>query len=287
MITFLENLSLSNMLVIGVVILLIIFEIFLRLKKKTIRTKYKYNKKRVEDFEDMEKVWIEYYREDQKIFSSRILGILFVLAIIIISLDIKTFSVLAIVAGTIIIVLRDYIFSFISFFYVISIYKIGDDIRNNEILGEIVRINPLYVAIAGKDEDGEYNGKLHRIPNMFFASGRTEIQELKNDDYRRVVLNVVYTREKFEDNFENWLAKVRAFLEEHLPSRTWERVGHFKGYLGLKYKLNYDYNDRGEVVVRISFIARPPKNVEQKEKILEFIESLRRDTLIKPHQENI
>lgn len=277
MIKFLENLSLSNSLIIGALILLALFEVFLRLKKKKIRSKYKYNKKHVEDFEDMEKVWIEYYREDQKIFSSRIVGILFVVAIILISLDIKTFSVLAIVAGTIIIVLRDYIFSFISFFYVISIYKIGDDIRNNEILGEIVRINPLYVAVAGKDEDGEYNGKLHRIPNMFFASQKTEIQELKIEDYRRVVLNIIYTRERFEDNFENWLNKLRAFLEEHLPSRTWERVGHFKGYLGLKYKLNYDYNDKGEVIVHISFIARYPKNTEQKERIIEFVESLRKE----------
>jgi hypothetical protein len=273
---FLENLTLGNSLIIGALILLVLFEIFLRLKKKQIRSKYKYNKKHVEDFEDMEKIWIEYYREDQKIFSARIVGILFILAIIIISLDIKTFSVLAIVAGTIIIVLRDYIFSFISFFYVISIYKIGDDIRNNEILGEIVRINPLYVAVAGKDEDGEYNGKLHRIPNMFFASQKTEIQELKIEDYRRVVLTAIYTRERFEDNFENWLGKVRNFLEETLPSRSWERVGHFKGYLGIKYKMNYDYNDKGEVIVRISFIARYPKNTEQKERIIEFIESLRK-----------
>jgi hypothetical protein len=273
---FLENLTLVNYLVIGALILLVLFEIFLRLKKKQIRSKYKYNKKHVEDFEDMEKIWIEYYREDQKIFSARIVGILFILAIIIISLDIKTFSVLAIVAGTIIIVLRDYIFSFISFFYIISIYKIGDDIRNNEILGEIVRINPLYVAVAGKDEDGEYNGKLHRIPNMFFASQKTEIQELKIEDYRRVVLTAVYVREKFEDDFENWLNKVRNFLEENLPSRSWERVGHFKGYLGIKYKMNYDYNDKSEVVVRISFIARYPKTTEQKERIIEFIESLRK-----------
>jgi uncharacterized membrane protein len=69
---FLENLTLVNYLVIGALILLVLFEIFLRLKKKQIRSKYKYNKKHVEDFEDMEKIWIEYYREDQKIFSARI-----------------------------------------------------------------------------------------------------------------------------------------------------------------------------------------------------------------------
>ena len=41
---FLENLTIGNSLIIGALILLVLFEIFLRLKKKKIRSKYKYNK---------------------------------------------------------------------------------------------------------------------------------------------------------------------------------------------------------------------------------------------------
>ena len=255
---------------------LLIVEVYLRIAKKKLKIKYKYNKDKVEDFEDMEKIWIEYYKKIQNLFVMRVVAIFIAIAIVLTSFDVNAFNLLAVIAGTIIIVLRDYIFSFITFFYIISIYKIGDDVRTETILGEILRINPLYVAIAGKEEDGEYNGKLHRIPNSVFITQKIEAQELKADDYRRVMLTAIYSQDKFEDNFNAWLTKIKNFLEETLPSRTLERVGHFKGYLGVKYKLNFDYNDKGDTVVRISFIARPPRNIELKEKIIEYIETLRK-----------
>lgn len=270
-----QNLELTKITIISIIIIFIILEIYLRIKKKNLKKKYNYKKDKVEDFEDMEKIWIEYYRKSQKLFATRILAIFFGISIIFIAMDVKTLSLLAVLAGTIVIVLRDYIFSFITFFYIISIYKIGDDVRTDTILGEILRINPLYVAIAGKDEDGDYNGKLHRIPNSIFITQKIEIQEIKTDDYRRVLLQIIYSKEKFKDSFEPWVEKIKKFLEDTLPARTLERVGHFKGYLGIKYKINYDYNDKSEVVVRISFIARPPKNIELKERIIEFVENLR------------
>ena len=276
-----------NASIIYVILSFICLEIFLYFSKQNLRRKYKYNKNKVEDFEDMEKIWIGYYKKTQSLFITRIIALIVGISIIFISSDIKALNILAIIAGTIIIVLRDYIFSFITFFYIISIYKIGDDIKSDTILGEILRINPLYVAIAGKDDDGEYNGKLHRIPNSIFITQKIEMQELKTDDYRRVLLTVIYARDKFKDSFNLWLIQMKNFLEETLPARNLERVGHFKGYLGVKYKLNYDYNDKGDVVVRISFIARPPKNVELKEKIVEYIESLRNEILkIETNTEN-
>ncbi len=254
---------------------LLIIEVYLRIAKKKLKVKYKYNKDKVEDFEDMEKIWIEYYKKNQNLFVIRVVSIFIAIAVILVSFDVNAFNLLAVVAGATIIIFRDYIFSFITFFYIISIYKIGDDVKTDTILGEILRINPLYVAIAGKDEDGEYNGKLHRVPNSIFITQKIEAQELKADDYRRVMITAVFSTEKFMDGFSIWLDKVRNFLEETLPARTLERVGHFKGYLGVKYKINFDYNDKGDTVVRISFIARPPKNIELKEKIIEYIETLR------------
>ncbi len=254
---------------------LLIIEVYLRIAKKKLKVKYKYNKDKVEDFEDMEKIWIEYYKKNQNLFVIRVISIFIAIAVILVSFDVNAFNLLAVVAGATIIIFRDYIFSFITFFYIISIYKIGDDVKTDTILGEILRINPLYVAIAGKDEDGEYNGKLHRVPNSIFITQKIEAQELKADDYRRVMITAVFSTEKFMDGFSIWLDKVRNFLEETLPARTLERVGHFKGYLGVKYKINFDYNDKGDTVVRISFIARPPKNIELKEKIIEYIETLR------------
>ncbi len=129
--------------------------------------------------------------------------------------------------------------------------------------------------MSGKDEDGEYNGKLHRIPNFSFIGQKVELQDLKTDDYRRVVLKSIYINDDFTDSFSVWLEKLRLFLDEKLPQRHLGKVGNYKGYTGTKYKVNFDYNEKGEVVVRISFVAHYPQNIELKEAIIEFIESLK------------
>lgn len=274
--TFIKTLHTNDLVIYIVIVLMIIIEVTSRLLKRRIKSKYKSEKKSLEEFGEIEKISIAYYRQYQWLDIFRLFSILTGIIIILVAFNIEALNILAVVAGTIIIVLREFIFSFISFFYLITIYKTGDDIKIDGTLGEIFRITPLYVALSGKDEDGEYNGKLHRIPNFTFIGQKVELQDLKTDDYRRVVLKSIYERELFADPFHVWLEKVRNFLDDKLPQRHIGRVGNYKGYTGTKYKLNFDYGEDGEVIVRISYVAHYPQNIELKEKIIEFIEGLRK-----------
>ncbi|MFA7285956.1 MAG: hypothetical protein WC011_03915 [Candidatus Paceibacterota bacterium] len=273
---FIENLTTTQIIVDIIILTMIIVEITARILKRNIKEKFKKEKRNIEEFEEIEKVSIAYYKQYQWIDIFRLFSLLIGFVFIIITLNIQALNILAVVAGAIIIILREFIFSFFSFFYLISIYRTGDDIKIEETLGEILRINPLYIALAGKDEDGEYNGKLHRIPNFTFIGKNVELQDLKTDDYRRVVLKGIYNIESFDDPFSVWIEKLRNFLDEKLPQRHIGRVGNYKGYTGIKYKLNFDYGEKGEIICRISFVARHPYNIKLKEEIIEFIESLRK-----------
>ncbi len=276
-IDFINNLTTNQIIADIIVVVLIIIEITSRILKNKIKAKYKNRKVKIEEFEEVEKLSITYYRQYQWIDIFRLFSFLIGFILIIAILNIEAWSVLAIAAGAFILTLREMILSFISFFYILTLYKTGDDIQIENALGEIIRVNPLYVAVAGKDEDGEYNGKLHRIPNFLFIGKNVELQDLKTDDYRRIVLKTVYLNEIFEDSFSVWLSKVKNHLEEKLPKRELDRVGNYKGYTGIKYKLNFDYGDKGEIICKISFVARYPYQIEFKENIIEFIESLKKN----------
>ncbi len=274
---FINNLTTNQIIADIIVIILILIEITSRILKNKIKAKYKNQQVKIGEFEEAEKLSITYYRQYQWIDIFRLFSFLIGFVLIIAVLNIQAWSVLAIAAGAFILTLREMILSFIAFFYIITLYKTGDDIQIENALGEIIRINPLYVAVAGKDEDGEYNGKLHRIPNFNFIGKNVELQDLKTDDYRRIVLKTIYSNDIFKDSFSVWLEKVKAHLEEKLPKRELGRVGNYKGYTGIKYKLNFDYGDKGEIICKISFVARHPYQIEFKENIIEFIESLKKE----------
>ena len=100
-------------------------------------------------------------------------------------------------------------------------------------------------------------------------------QEIKTDTYRRINLQAVYNHTAFAETFPEWITHVRTFLDETLPLQKISTVGNYKGFVGSRYKMRFDYNEKGEVLVAISYVAKPPKTSEYKEKIIEYIESLR------------
>ena len=86
----------------------------------------------------------------------------------------------------------------------------------------------------------------------------------------------VYNHTAFPDSFPAWKEKVQNFLDESLPKQTLKSVGNFKSFVGTKYQIRFNYNDKGEVTAKISYIAKPPKTSEYKEQIISYIESLRK-----------
>ena len=264
---------------IGAIVLVFVFtiiELMLRRLKRQKSKEYQEKKSSINSLEEIEDVSLEHYRQLQQVdvirFLALVLGILMILG----PYNVQVFSLLAVAAGAFILALRESFSSFIAYFYILSNFKLGDDIKINGFLGEIVRIKPLYTSLAGKDENGDHNSKLYNIPNFMFLGQSIEQQQLKSDDYRKLSLQILYTHSAFTDDFESWVGKMETFLKELLPKRAMTKVGHFKGYAGIRYKMDFDYNDKGEVVVKISFITRSFKILKMRESIIMYVEALKK-----------
>jgi hypothetical protein len=260
-------------------LLYVLFEVIIRFYKRKLKKEYHNKKELIHSSEDAERVSLEHFNKLQTIDVARIITSLFFLMVVLLIADVRTFSFLAVTIGAIIISLRDYIISLISYVYVLANFDIGDDVKIVTVLGEIVRVRPLTTSIAGKDEHGDFDGVLHHIPNSKFITEVVQRQEIKNNNYRRVTLQALYSNELFKDGFSVWLTNLKGHLDEVLIKRSLKDVGNYKSYAGIKYKLHYDYNEDGEIVVSISFISRTKHAVFRKEEIIEYIESTRRDCL--------
>lgn len=263
---------------IGALIFIVVFigiEITLRRYKNKKKHDFEKKKLGLESLEDVENVSIEYYKDLQHLDVVRFAGLVFGAISVLAMYNVQAFNILAVATGAFIIALREAFTSLVAYFYILSNFKLGDDLRMNTALGELVRVKPLYVALAGKDENGEYNSKLYLIPNFMFLNQLVEQAQLKSDDYRKVSVQALYTQEAFNLSFKDWKQALETYLEELLPKRAMTKVGYFRGYVGVKYKLHFDYNDKGEILVKISFIAKSQKALEFKEMIVSFIEGLK------------
>jgi hypothetical protein len=259
-----------------VVCLFIGVEFYLKRLKKQKSKEFDVKKAQIESIEEIEDMSLEHYRELQQVDVVRFVVILVGVFFILSMYNVQIFSIIAVVAGALILALRESFVSFITYFYILSTFKLGDDIRISGMLGEIVRVKPLYTALAGKDDNGEYNSKLYHVPNFMFLSQTLEQQQLKSDDYYKMSLQILYSQSMFSETFALWLEKIEACLDGLLPKRAITKVGYFKGYAGICYKLNFDYNEKGDVIVKISFIAKREKAVEYKEGIIRFVESIKK-----------
>lgn len=251
----------------------VIFEVSIRSYKDRLKKEYRNKKESIHSSEEAELVSLLHFNKLQSIDITRIV-VFIVLIIIMLSIaDVRTFSFLAVTIGAIIITLRDYFVSLVSYLYVLANFDIGDDIKISSVLGTIVRIRPLTVSLAGKDSHGDFNGILHNIPNSKFITDVVERQEIKDNNYRCITLQALYANVLFKENFSTWLSNLKEYLDTNLTKRSLRDVGNYKSYVGLKYKLYYEYNDEGDIIISISFITRRKNAALRKEGIIEYIES--------------
>lgn len=250
-------------------------EIVLWFMRRRLSRRYEKDRSAVLSAAEVEPISLAYYRKRQMLGIVRA-SLLFVYALTAVLLyDIQAFSFLALALGALVVVQKENISSLFAYVFVLSNYNVGDDVRIKDTLGEVVRISPLQTILAGKEDNGEYNGKRSGIPNYLFLTEQVATQELKSNTYRRIVIRAVYTTHEYSVDFSEFLNKIRAFLDEFLPKRNLNEVGSFRSFAGLQYRLNFDYDEDGDIAVRIAFISRPHDVADRKEQIIEFIESLR------------
>jgi len=236
---------------------------------------YDASKKVITAFTEIEAASLAYYRKRQ------MLGILraatYVAAILFAALlyDIQTFGFLALAFSALVIIQKENINSLFAYVFVLSNFHVGDDIRIGEWLGEIVRVTPLQTVLSGKEENGESNGQRIVIPNYKLVSEIVTEQELKSNTYRRIVVRALYEHGTFDVEFSVFVQRVRAFLDEFLPKRNLDQVGNFRSFAGAQYKLSFEYDENGRILVRIAFISRPHDVTGRREEIIKFVEEMR------------
>lgn len=260
--------------VIFVLILILPFHIATAFYKRWVKNRYDKIRSKLETLEDIEKKSIDYYSKNQAVDIFRFVIYFLIIAVSMLLFGFQGFSVLAVAVGTFILILKEPIVSMISYLFLVPQYPIGSDIKISGVIGEVVRIKMFYTGLAGKEDNGEYNGKFYVIPNHLFFQSIVERQEIKSEHYRTIFMTFLYKKEEHPKLFKDWVYDFRTKLDELLPMRNLSEVGNYKSYAGVKYKLNYDYNDNGFVQVKLSFIAKPGKAaINKKEEIIDYIES--------------
>lgn len=259
----------------SVIFILLISETVLFILRQRLSRAHHIEQKNAGSSAEAEDLASAYYRKRQVLGLIRAGVLLVALLIAALLYDIQAFGVLALALGAIVVVQKENINSLVAYFFVLSNFKVTDDIKVGDTLGEIVRISPFMTVLAGKEDNGESNGQLIHIPNYRLITETVRQQELKSTTYRRVVIRAVYIPGQFSVNFDEYLTQARVFLDEFLPKRGLDRVGNFRSFAGSQYKINFDYDEDGYIAVRIAFISRPYDVVDRKEQIIEFLESMR------------
>jgi hypothetical protein len=263
----------NTLTVLQLLLVLICVEIGIQIFRAKRRRQFNEARANLNQINQVESESIEYHRDIQRFTVARF----FIIIIVILSIlfvQNKESSVFVFTFATLVLIFKEPIISFFAYMYVLSGYKIGNTIKVDDALGKIVSVKPFYTAVAGHDEAGEHNGKLYQIPNYVFFQKTIEQRELKTRDHRRAIVNLIYNREIWVDSFSEWLKKLQEFLDGYLPERTLAEVGNFKSYAGVRYKLGFEYNDKGNIVTVLSFITSFEPMLDRKQAIFEFMETL-------------
>ena len=91
-------------------------------------------------------------------------------------------------------------------------------------------------------------------------------------------LKVIATS-KVERNIEEineYMEKLTWYLDEILPKRNMSSVWNYKTYIGYKYKIKFQYDEKEHLMVKVRFIVRPRNIFEIEKWIFSFVESMKK-----------
>lgn len=261
------------------ILLLLGTEVGIRFVRRRRRQLFLAEKKEATNARELETITLAYNRSNQVLGVVRLSAYVVAAFLAILFYDIQAFSYLVIGVGAILVILRESVSSLIAYLYILAVYDVGDDIRISDTLGEIARIAPFYTSIVGKEESGEYNGKLTLVPNYLFLQQKTERQELKTTNYRRASVLWTYDREHASARFMDIVRDLRTFLDGLLPVRGAHEIGFFRSYAGRRYRLGLDFNAEGKPTIRVAFVAHPDDAGPLREQVIAFLE----ERALEPH----
>ncbi len=221
---------------------------------------------------------LKYYKNKNLISFIRFWIIIFLIFFYILNKLPNFFSFFAIAMWAIIITFKEIILCFIAFFYISTQYKIWDEIIVWDLKWEILYFNMINVWIVWVDENWENTGQFFLIPNFKFFTENIKKEDIDLHKYKKQEITIYFNKE-FNLPFEEFLNSLTIYLQENLPRRSINNVWNFKTYIWHKYKIKFSYDDRENLVIKISFIIKPKDIYTFEKKIFLFIEWLKKPIL--------
>ena len=225
--------------------------------------------------------YLNYYRKIQIIDVLRALSVIAILFVIMTFKSGSSFSFLAVGLGALIVTLKDFILSILAFFFVLRQYHIGDTIGVGDIQGQIIYIRIFSIGILGKDNDGDSTGRMFVIPGHKLITESIRKEDLHANSIRKELIKIPYKTQDFILGFQEFIERLEQYLWNILPTLSKKNCGNFQTYIWHKYKLDIDYLEDKCIVITVGIVWKWENNVENKIKIVDFVEKFRKEKPIK------
>ncbi|NVP17565.1 mechanosensitive ion channel [Candidatus Gracilibacteria bacterium] len=279
--------NINTIMIVLIIVLYIIIELILKSKIKKLKNEInkKYSEEELENIENIDSLdqdlYIEYYKGKNIIKFLRLALVFTGIGSFILFKIPGVFSFLAIAVGAIIITFKEAILSFFGFFYISAHFRIGENIvfgdQNNAIRGEIIYINILNIGLIGKNENGEHNGQFYTVPNFKVIVDNVKREEIGIGKYRKDEFEIYFYNKLFKISYDEFLEKLKEFLDENLVKKNINNVGNYKTFIGYKYKLRFKY-DKEYLIIKIFMVEKQKAILDMQNKIALFVESYKKDS---------
>jgi len=221
-----------------------------------------------------------YYKKNQVFDLVRLALSVACIAYVLVTYQSWFFSVFAIWIWAMVLTFQSVILSFGIYFYLLSQYRVGDTVKIGDIAQwEIMYIEPLYMAIAEKNDDADHTGKLYVISNKTVWENPIVRVKLSLRSYSKHIIRIGYEPWLFSCSFEEFIQKIEQFLNSTLPQLPKKAYNHYQSYVGFKYKLDFEpgeMRNSGQVMyIDIWFIVMLIDLPHYKREIMWYIDSLR------------
>ncbi len=265
----------NRLLVLLIIFLIVQYFVAIR-AKNYLKEKYKY----ISSDDPWSTNYMLYYKKAQVFDLVRLVMSLSLLGYVLTTYESWFFSVFAIWIWALVITFQSVILSFGLYFYFLSQYRVGDTVKIGLLTQwEIMYIEPLYMAIAEKNDDADHTGKLYVISNKLVWENTIVRVRLVLRSYSKCVLRVAYSPEYFDMSFEEFVVQLEEFLSTLFNKIPKKAYNHYQSYVWFKYKLDFEpwevRNNGQTIYVDIWFIELIIDMPKFKRKILAFVDSLR------------
>lgn len=219
------------------------------------------------------KWYVSYYKKKQYIQTMRgVMWAVFVLFFII-RHNPNIFAGMAIALWAFVVAFSSFAISIVVYAYLMTFYVPWDSVKIGNVMGEIISITPLYIKLLGKNETWEHTGELINIPNHLVRQEKIILVDLSLRGVQKVLMSIPFAHTNYSVSFDEFLKSLQEHLDSVLSINTSKSSEHYKSYKWYKYKLAFDINKDGTVMIRIGFLTKRSQASSLKLSIISFVES--------------